>query len=82
MPRHSGLQREVLALYQRCILASKRKPTVLPGALIRPLTFACRSEFRRYADVDRKDFGTIEFLLRKGRRQLEILDSPGVTRIS
>lgn len=40
-----------------------------------------RSEFRRNAQLDKKDFGAIEYLLRKGQRQLEIYSSPRITNI-
>lgn len=39
------------------------------------------SEFEKNLHHDKKDFGTIEFLLRKGNRQLEIYASPGVKNI-
>ena len=40
-----------------------------------------RSEFYRNKALDKRDFGAIEFLLRKGRRQLELYSSPGITNI-
>jgi succinate dehydrogenase assembly factor 1 len=45
------------------------------------LEFA-RNEFGKGRDIDRKDFATIEFMIRKGHRQLEIYDDPGITNIS
>lgn len=32
-------------------------------------------------DVNKKDFAAIEYLLRRGRRQLEIYASPGVRNV-
>ena len=40
-----------------------------------------RSEFEKNLHLDKKDFGTIEFLLRKGNRQLEIYADSGVKNI-
>jgi hypothetical protein len=40
-----------------------------------------RVEFRKNLDLNKKDFSTIEFLLRKGNRQLEIYDDPGIKNI-
>jgi succinate dehydrogenase assembly factor 1 len=42
------------------------------------LTPPHRNEFRKSLSVDKKDFAAIEFLLRKGRRQLEVYSSPGI----
>jgi len=36
------------------------------------------NEFEKNMIIDKRDFGAIEFLLRKGRRQLETYASPGV----
>ena len=40
-----------------------------------------RWEFRRYETVSRKDFATIEYLLRKGRRSVEMYLQPGIKDI-
>jgi succinate dehydrogenase assembly factor 1 len=40
-----------------------------------------RKEFRMHLDLDKKNFGTIEYLLRKGQRQLEMYRLPGITNI-
>ena len=40
-----------------------------------------RNEFRRYENVSRKDFSTIEYLLRRGRRTLETYSQPGIRDI-
>lgn len=37
-----------------------------------------RNEFARNLKIDKRDFAAIEFLLRKGRRQLEVYASPGI----
>ncbi|KAI5466632.1 complex 1 protein-domain-containing protein [Mariannaea sp. PMI_226] len=77
MPRYSGLQKEVLALYRNCIRESRKKPTAN-----RPHFEAfARSEFARNLNLDKRDFAAIEFLLRKGRRQLDVYSSPGIKDI-
>ncbi|KAK6334152.1 hypothetical protein TWF696_002654 [Orbilia brochopaga] len=79
MSRYTGLQREVLALYRRCLRAAARKPADSRSHF---KTFVTR-EFRRYAaEVDRKDFDTIEFLLRRGNRQLEVYGDPNIKRMT
>jgi len=40
-----------------------------------------RKEFERSIGLDKKDFGAIEYLLRKGQRQLDIYSSPGIKDI-
>ncbi|KAI4721891.1 hypothetical protein E4T48_01891 [Aureobasidium sp. EXF-10727] len=77
MARLSGLQREVLSLYRKCLRETRKKP-----ADVRPnfLQFT-RSEFREHKDYDKKDFSAIEYMLRKGQRQLEIYSSPGIRNV-
>lgn len=76
--RLSGLQREVLSLYRQCLRAARLKP-----AATRPNfeNFA-RREFTRNITMDKKDFGAIEFLLRKGHKQLEVYEAPNITNIA
>lgn len=40
-----------------------------------------RAEFDKSIKVDKRDFAAIEFLLRKGRRQLELYSAPGIKDI-
>ncbi|KAI4918329.1 hypothetical protein J4E90_002713 [Alternaria incomplexa] len=49
--------------------------------LLRQLTSSSRSEFHKHRDVGKKDFGTIEYLLRRGRNQLETWSEPGIRDI-
>ncbi|KAJ8125710.1 hypothetical protein O1611_g7928 [Lasiodiplodia mahajangana] len=70
--RLSGLQKEVLSLYRSCLRESRKKPKVA-----RPHFEAfARSEFDRNIKIDKRDFSAIEFLLRKGRRQLDVYSAP------
>jgi succinate dehydrogenase assembly factor 1 len=74
MGRHSGLQLEVLALYRACLRMARSKPAATRGAF----EAMARVEFRRHADVARSNTAAIEYLLRRGRRQLATLGAPGV----
>jgi hypothetical protein len=40
-----------------------------------------RGEFSRHLAIDKRDFVAIEYLLRKGRRQLDVYSSPGIKDI-
>ncbi|KAI6785887.1 uncharacterized protein J7T54_006226 [Emericellopsis cladophorae] len=72
--RLSGLQKEVLALYRHCLRESRRKPEATRAHFEK---FA-RAEFARNLHLDKRDFGAIEYLLRKGKRQLDAYSSPGI----
>ncbi|KAJ5715823.1 uncharacterized protein N7483_013004 [Penicillium malachiteum] len=76
MARLSGLQRDVLSLYRQCLRAIRTKPII--GA---PRLTDRRAEFQKHISVSKKDFNTIEYLLRKGHRQLEMYASPGIRNI-
>ncbi|KAL3417840.1 hypothetical protein PVAG01_10850 [Phlyctema vagabunda] len=75
--RLSGLQKEVLALYRQCLRASRKKPAEVRMHFE---AFA-RSEFDKSIQLDKKDFSAIEYLLRKGQRQLNIYSAPGIKDI-
>ncbi|KAK4168801.1 complex 1 protein-domain-containing protein [Cladorrhinum sp. PSN259] len=75
--RLSGLQKEVLSLYRQCLRECRKKPE---ATRMHFRSFA-RNEFENNTAIDKRDFGAIEFLLRKGRRQLEMYASPGVKDI-
>ncbi|KAH6619538.1 complex 1 protein-domain-containing protein [Chaetomium sp. MPI-SDFR-AT-0129] len=75
--RLSGLQKEVLSLYRQCLRECRKKPSTRRDHF---QVFA-RQEFEKNVKIDKRDFSAIEFLLRKGRRQLEIYSSPGVKDI-
>ncbi|TVY58818.1 Succinate dehydrogenase assembly factor [Lachnellula suecica] len=75
--KHSGLQREVLALYRTCLRESRKKPA---NTRLHFESYA-RTEFDKSIGLDKKDFGAIEYLLRKGQRQLEMYSAPGIKDI-
>ncbi|KAL2200054.1 complex 1 protein-domain-containing protein [Corynascus similis CBS 632.67] len=75
--RLSGLQKEVLALYRQCIRECRKKPE----ASRKHFQVFARNEFDKNIKIDKRDFAAVEFLLRKGRRQLDMYSSPGVKDI-
>ncbi|KAM0163897.1 hypothetical protein ACHAPG_001050 [Botrytis cinerea] len=94
MARLSGLQREVLALYRKCLRASRKKPAVSVISIEKFKRVAnqmkearkhfeayARLEFNKSITLDKKDFNTIEYLLRKGQRQVDMYSSPGIKDI-
>lgn len=72
MARHSRLQREVLGLYRQFLRACRGKPGFLPRV---------QAEFRRAARIPRTDVLLIEYLLRRGQRQLAQLREGHATRL-
>mmetsp|Transcript_35143 Transcript_35143/g.76940 ORF Transcript_35143/g.76940 Transcript_35143/m.76940 type:complete len:109 (+) Transcript_35143:102-428(+) len=88
----SGLQKDVLSLYRALLREASKKDraTAAVAAINSPLltnllsdtsttTSHARNEFRRQAgDVARTDFRTIEYLIRKGRKHVKLLQMPGV----
>nr|XP_043882645.1 succinate dehydrogenase assembly factor 1, mitochondrial [Solea senegalensis] len=64
MLRHSKLQKQVLALYRQFLRAGRDKPGFIPRI---------RDEFRDNARIKRTDVMHIEYLYRRGQRQLEQL---------
>ncbi|CEJ54547.1 hypothetical protein PMG11_00852 [Penicillium brasilianum] len=90
MARLSGLQREVLSLYRQCLREVRKKPidsqpnfkNYARHRCIPADEYARRSaEFQKHLSVNKKDFSAIEYLLRKGHRQLEMYASPGIRNI-
>ncbi|KAG2025667.1 hypothetical protein GB937_002387 [Aspergillus fischeri] len=77
MARLSGLQREVLSLYRKCLREIRKKPSETRSNF----KAYTRAEFRKNMSVSKKDFSAIEYLLRKGNRQLEMYSSPGIRNI-
>ncbi|KAJ5789348.1 uncharacterized protein N7518_006359 [Penicillium psychrosexuale] len=77
MARFSGLQRDVLSLYRKCLREIRNKPE---DSRINFRNYA-RAEFQKYMAVNKKDFNTVEYLLRKGHRQLELYATPGIRNI-
>ncbi|KAL2072822.1 hypothetical protein VTL71DRAFT_12165 [Oculimacula yallundae] len=74
--RLSGLQRDVLSLYRKCLRVSRMK-----GEARYHFEKYARNEFEKAIALDKKDFSAIEYLLRKGQRQIEMYSSPGIKDI-
>ncbi|XP_056275335.1 succinate dehydrogenase assembly factor 1, mitochondrial [Pseudoliparis swirei] len=64
MARHSKLQKQILNLYRHFLRAGRDKPGFVPRI---------RDEFRENAGIKKTDFMHVEYLLRRGQRQLEQL---------
>ena len=94
--RLSGLQKDVLALYRSILREAIHKDRkTLPisdqnipvNQLLSPSsgsssTAYARDKFRKEAlAVRRSDFKTIEYKIRKGKKQLDLLKMPGVNLV-
>ncbi|KPI45723.1 Succinate dehydrogenase assembly factor 1, mitochondrial [Cyphellophora attinorum] len=92
--RLSGLQKEVIKLYRHCLREAGKKPEKARPHFRAVTRFVCqiatvpqtllkmiRREFHKNQSVDKKDFATIETLLRMGYRKLELYSEPSITDI-
>ncbi|OVA14554.1 Complex 1 LYR protein [Macleaya cordata] len=75
----TGLQKQVLGLYRGFLRAARTK-----GSEERKkIESIVSSEFRRHAkSIERKNFIYIEYLLRRGTKQLEQLKNPDTLSLS
>lgn len=64
----SGLQKEVIHLYRQWIRMAHTKPIDNQSHFLNFI----HEEFGKYKELPRKDFTTIEYLLRTGSRRLEM----------
>lgn len=77
--RLSGIQKQVLSLYRSFLRAARSKPTEDR----QQIELIVSAEFRRNSkEVDRKNFIYIEYLIRRGKKQLEQLKSPATVKLS
>jgi succinate dehydrogenase assembly factor 1 len=75
----SGIQRQALALYRGFLRTARLKS---PEERHR-IESVVSAEFRENArTVDRRNFVYIEYLIRRGKRQLEQLKNPDITGLS
>ncbi|KAK6921431.1 Complex 1 LYR protein domain [Dillenia turbinata] len=75
----SGMQKQVLSLYRGFLRAARSKS---PEDR-RQIESIVSAEFRRHSKlVDRKNFLYIEYLLRRGHKQLDQLKSPDTLKLS
>lgn len=81
------IQVQALGLYRDFLRVARKKTKSNVGERMggdnkESIVVLARQEFEKYRSLSRKDFQRIEFLLRRGRRQLEMLktsDVDGVT---
>lgn len=77
--RLSGMQKQVLSLYRGFLRAARSKSPEDRHQI----ELIVSTEFRQNSkQVDRKNFVYIEYLLRRGKKQLEQLKSPDTVRLS
>ncbi|KAK9253954.1 complex 1 protein-domain-containing protein [Lipomyces tetrasporus] len=76
--RLTGLQRDVLHLYRSCLRAIRKKP---PDSRNNFRIFT-RQQFQQHRGISKSDFTTIEYLLRRGRHQLETYSNNGVRNVA
>jgi succinate dehydrogenase assembly factor 1 len=78
-PRLSGIQKQVLSLYREFLRVARSKS----GEDRRQIESIVSAEFHRNSNkIDRKNFIYIEYLLRRGKKQLEQLKSPDIVGLS
>ncbi|KAK7689997.1 hypothetical protein QCA50_006639 [Cerrena zonata] len=73
--QHSGLQKEVLALYRRALRMVQTKP---PPVQPKFRLFVQHTFKTQAFSLSPKDISAIEHLLRKGKKQLEVYEDPKV----
>ncbi|GJN09798.1 hypothetical protein PR202_ga27838 [Eleusine coracana subsp. coracana] len=75
----SGIQRQVLSLYRGFLRTARLKA---PEERRRIETVVSAEFHENARNVDRRNFVYIEYLLRRGKRQLEQLKNPDITGLS
>lgn len=75
LQRPSGLQRQVLSLYRNALRAARRQELEQRVGI----ETHARCEFDKYRNADKRNYQLIEHLIRRGKRQLEILATSGTT---
>lgn len=76
--RLTGLQKEVFKLYREILRTAQAQTD---KAYATTLKQHARSQFDDNREIKKTDIQLIEHLLRKGRRQLELLSDPHTTGI-
>ncbi|KAH3680095.1 hypothetical protein WICMUC_000553 [Wickerhamomyces mucosus] len=77
MVRLSGLQKEVLKLYRQSLRNSFKKPVENQGNFRSYI----KVEFGKNRNLAKKEFSTIEYLLRNGYKKLEMLSADEIKNI-
>ncbi|PVU96929.1 hypothetical protein BB561_000875 [Smittium simulii] len=74
----SGLQKDVLQLYRSFWRAIREKPTENH----KNLKACIRNDFQKHKNMNKRDFETITFMLRSGKKKLEQFKSPSLKNIT
>ncbi|KAK1294983.1 hypothetical protein QJS10_CPA16g00002 [Acorus calamus] len=78
-PKLSGLQKQVLSLYRGFLRAARSKG---PEERQRIESIVSAEFHQNSKNIDRKNFLQIEYLLRRGKKQLDQLKSPDTVGLS
>uniref|UniRef100_A0A7S1T4E1 Complex 1 LYR protein domain-containing protein n=1 Tax=Tetraselmis chuii TaxID=63592 RepID=A0A7S1T4E1_9CHLO len=73
----SGLQRQVLALYRSALRTAREKP----ADQRKMIEDYARDEFQKNLSLSKTDYMRIEHMIRKGSKQLELLNMPQTTGV-
>lgn len=71
------MQKQALALYREVLRTARTKPEDGRAGI----EALARIEFDRYKGIARKDFNRIEHLLRRGKRQIDVLKQADVAGV-
>jgi len=74
----SGLQKQVLSLYRQILRAVKQKPEETRAQM----RDVAREEFRKHQGLPRSDVVRIEYLVRRGKKQLDRALDANVSSVS
>ena len=75
--RLTGLQRQVLSFYRDVIRVARSKDPELKSQILQH----ARNQIEENKTIERRNVMLVEHLLRKGKRQLEILDNGSIQGI-
>lgn len=75
MRKLSGLQKEILKLYKRCLVVAKDKGGATQVAYV-------KKEFRKHQTLEKKDYKRIEYLMRKADKQMNLLKLTTTTAVN
>lgn len=78
MAKLSGLQKDVIHLYRQSVRLCYKKPI---DKRLHFLNYV-HNEFHKNDYLKRKDFTTVEYLLRVGKKKVEMLADPSVKDIN
>jgi len=77
----SGLQLRVLSLYRSFLRTATLKPAASRPRFQAAIRHSFRTAMKQSDGVGQRDIATVEYLVRRGEAQLEMLRSPDVTDV-